>query len=663
MTTAIIAAANFPVGLNSPSPSAIIPSITPASNDEFDTLTELLDPIKKAEVLEKIGTLENKEANLAKVIELANTHDFQSFSDFFISPQFEYYALAGVKEGKITAMQFGTLMYVRAGLSKGVKIEDLQVVPLFDKDAPSAKALEYIKATLRPESPDFSVQDALDEQQLTQFFEIMRTLPISEQYLVIIPDTRDFTQSRSNVSLVISQEHNFNVFCGLEINEKKMRMIHSMGMIKALIDATGTDGFTFKLVIGPSTPKSLKFSILEDNAREMCIHCDEIAPAPSTADGIPAPALDFMYHDLYHLWVCRHIVKEHRKFFCELAEVFNPDKFSSAAAKSAAMDLYAMLVDLDMGSYRPDIAGLVDIDQVSSEAMRLQFESLSARRSSREHLSTEEQLQSDIICNEFKGKINTLMAIWKLLKKDYSKFEEITDIYGALDPQSQKEIGDDFLEFEANVRNSPEIVFTPEEFAKLKLNELGEAIKLINDNRCGLIDFAESGVPFTLIWRLDPTKRETFLNYSFRIRQLIQCGIPFESIAEMDTKILAMFTEGFFAAIAELSEKGIEFKKITELLSKISALYDTENSIIPSFRVSAFTDLINADRIDDFLELEPRTFGLVYQNALLSKDLIIAVSRLKKSSHLNSHNWIVFLPMLLSTVMIEQPMTISASQK
>ena len=95
----------------------------------------------------------------------------------------------------------------------------------------------------------------MDEHELAQFFEFMRKLPISEQHFVIIPDTRNHTnhsQYYSNISLAVNQGGHFNVFCSLEINDEKMRMIPSFGMIKALLDATGTDGFAYKLVIGAS---------------------------------------------------------------------------------------------------------------------------------------------------------------------------------------------------------------------------------------------------------------------------------------------------------------------------------------------------------------------------------------------------------------------------
>ena len=102
MTTAItsITSTNHSSSLSSSPISASTPSNLPASKDEFDTLTGLLDPAKKADVLEKIRALDNKAANIDNVIKLANTHDFQAFSDLFLSPQFEYYALAGVQEKK-----------------------------------------------------------------------------------------------------------------------------------------------------------------------------------------------------------------------------------------------------------------------------------------------------------------------------------------------------------------------------------------------------------------------------------------------------------------------------------------------------------------------------------------------------------------------------------
>ena len=179
----------------------------------------------------------------------------------------------------------------------------------------------------------------MDDIQLAHFFELIRTMPLSAQHFVLVPDeNRDAT----TISKILYEEAFFNVFNRLEIGGKKMRMIPSFGMVKALCDATGNDGFTFKLVVGESTPESLRRSIIEQNVREVCIHCPEIAPAPPTADGFSAKPIDFMYHDIYHVYVCRFVPEKVRKFFCELADTVNPDKLNNTdeMAKFAAMSLY-----------------------------------------------------------------------------------------------------------------------------------------------------------------------------------------------------------------------------------------------------------------------------------------------------------------------------------
>lgn len=630
MTTASNPIAHTFTGLVKASPTLIETnqlSPRPDSIDTFDTLTNLLDPLKKASVLEKIKTLEDKKTHLDIIVELVNSRNYQSHSKFFLSSTFEYYALSAVLEQRITPVQFGTLMFVRSGLSEKINIEDMRVVPLFDKGAPATDAWNYINGTLTIKWNEQVSEPVIDKNELAQFFEIMRTMPTSEQSFVLIPDTRDpFVPGKNiNISYNVNFQQRFNAFCGLEINGKRMRMIPSFGMVQALLDATGTDDFRLKPVIGESTPESLRLSILNENAREMCIHCPEIAPAPNEADGSPAPALDFMYHDIYHIWVCRYVAKKHRQFFCELAATVNPDNFPSRAAKQAAEHLYLTLLDLDFVSYyRPDIWNRpVDIEKASFKALEFALgHFVEARKNtfpSKEILTSEEQRESRTVFLQLTNKLKGLFVIWKLYKTNYNNFEEITNYFDQLDSKLQQHFGEDFLKLKNLQEGWFPPLITPEECASLKLDEFGEVVKFVESRFHNLRNIIGKGVSFKTIWEIPPKKREILMLKYWELGELMECGIPFQSIAELDFELLEFALGQLnYISIVSWKKRGIEFKKITALLRVF-----IEQKLGESVYFNSLETVMTSDRtLVEFLKLNPSTHRLIFNNVNCVTDLI-----------------------------------------
>ncbi len=503
----------------------------------------------------------------------------------------------------------------------------MRVVPLFDQEAPATDAWNYINETLTVKWNGQETKPVLDKNELAQFFEIMRTKPASEQSFVIIPDARDpFVPGKDiNISYNVNFQVQFNTFCGLEVNGKRMRMIPSFGMIQALLDATGTDGFRFKPVLGESTPESLRLSILNENAREMCIHCPEIAPAPTEADGSPAPALDFMYHDIYHTWVCRHVAKKHRQFFSELAAIVNPDHFSSRAAKQAAEHLYLTLLDLDfVPFYRPEIWGRsIDIEKASFRALEFALERFVEVRKkvfpSKEILTHEEQRESQAVSEQLTNKLKGLFVIWKLYKKNYNNFEEITNYFDQLDPELQQHFGEDFLKLKKRLEGCSFSPITPEECASLKLDEFGEVAKFLDSHVLNLMSIVGKGIPFKTIWALPPQKREFLMLKSWELGQLMECGIPFQSLAELDFELLEhALGELNYLSIVNWKSKGIEFEKIIALSRAF-----IEQKLGETTHFRSLGNVMTSDRtFDEFLKADPSTHRFIFNNVRCVEELI-----------------------------------------
>lgn len=325
-----------------PPVSGIYPPVLPFGtseepSNEFDQLVERLD---KKSLLDKIDALPDRDKVVESVVELASTRDYRKFSDLFTSKDFEYYGLYAVQKGRLSAIQFATLMFVRAALDKEVKVEDLEVFPLFTDDAPSSAAWLTIPST-------FSSKFELTKEKLTRFIEEMRAMPPSEKYFVVVPDTRN--RNEDNVSWRINARVGFNIFSTLPsfCCTTSTRMIPSFGMIQAFLNAKQSNGVTFKLIIGESTAESIRTSMLNESAREMCVHCPELAPAPLIADNHFASPLDFMYHDFYHLIITSAIPAEDRRFFCVAATHFNEnDKIFQS--------YYEALIDMDIPGFPID---------------------------------------------------------------------------------------------------------------------------------------------------------------------------------------------------------------------------------------------------------------------------------------------------------------------
>jgi hypothetical protein len=464
----------------------------PPSKRKFEILLRRLNPAKKEAVLEKIRTLTDKERIFTDIIELAKTRDYVRFSKLFLDPDFDYYALAAVEQNCITPLQFGTLMFVRAGLCSGVKIEDIQVIPLFDGNAASARAWHSIKQTFVSKEG----RSIMEDRELSCFFEHMRLQPVSEQSFVIIPDVRQLPESLRNISVRLNLNAYFNAFCGLYIDQKSMRVIPSMGMVKALLDATGDDGFTFEVAIDDATEEEIRLTSLHENARDLRIH-SSIASAPKNADGFDSPPIDYIFHEICHLFVSRHIPKLMRKFMNELAPVVNPSRFSSRPAKQAAWEIYTTLIDLDIGLYRPDNLGKSVENQIHIVIVYVLDVLLPARKPyyifPQEKLTNEEQKECEWISGELKEKIRGLFAVWRLYKLNYKNFDEITDYFDQLDLQLQQQIGAAFVEFEEFVNFSTLCTIPRGRFNQLSPRQIIELTDVARTSSLGLVRALQAG--------------------------------------------------------------------------------------------------------------------------------------------------------------------------
>jgi hypothetical protein len=322
------------------------------AKEAFSQLTSTLTSSKLQETIQKMDQLERKDECIEQLVELSRTRKYAFYQSLFVDPDFEYYALEAVRQGKISSIQFGTLLYVRSALSNKVKVSDLEVVPLFNGKKVNPRAWQMIERSFLMSSGT----SRLNRPNIIQaFFDRMLDSPESEQFLVLIPDHEKKTPSiRKRL-----EEIRFEIFCTVDENrwlrllerDKRKRMLPSFGMIESLLKCGGKDDLSFELVCGESTAEGLLTAMRDRQARQIGIHCPQIAPLPNSADGYPATPIDFVFHDLYHLWTCRCILPQDRMIYCELADLVNPTRFSDKLLKLTAERLYSIFIDMDFRHY------------------------------------------------------------------------------------------------------------------------------------------------------------------------------------------------------------------------------------------------------------------------------------------------------------------------
>ncbi len=513
------------IGIN-PSSNVNITSISSptivAEGSDFESLTCNLDPSAKSALLQKLEALKDKEQIFSKLEKLITASDLLPFKDFFLDSQFEYYALAAVKEKRLSVTQFGTLMSKRAAIWDNIQLEEMQTVSLFHDNSINFKAREFIASTLTIQKNSKPHVEVLDQQGLNRFFEIMQKMPLSEQQFCLIPDRRQF----HDVSHYVNDELSFNVFCSVNVNGKKMLMIPSYGMIQALLDVCGNpDGFKFKLVLCLSTTEGQIRSLFNDNAREIFVHCNETSPAPSQADKKPCCPITFIYHDLYHLWVCKNIFYKDRLFYCNLGK-----HFYSKYKNPIAQTFYDKLSDMEMNAYRTDYLynRNPNLDVFLRKARTTAMQGIIDQR----HFTPEEE----VTAKKYRTELFGIFAVWKLYLPNAS-FEEIVEYYEKLTPEQQNNIGQALFSLESYIDKNPPF-FEFSYLTKLNPRNLINCAQFIKEYKRPLETLVAAGVSYFTLTGLMPAadKFERVIDdrYLESIVYLVKQGFAFDLIANLD---------------------------------------------------------------------------------------------------------------------------------
>lgn len=170
---------------------------------------------------------------------------------------FPIHALLALKHAKINGMEFSTSqifynIYTHPHNRKYVKI-----ISIFKNGQITQQANVMINATMKLTSASHlaflkrdpvknagkiaKLNNQLDKldwtsEERNKFFAILKNLPISEHFFLLIPDHDLYC--KKTLTIRINFEMNFNVFSRLIVGGKPMIMIPSKGMMQAYLEAT-----------------------------------------------------------------------------------------------------------------------------------------------------------------------------------------------------------------------------------------------------------------------------------------------------------------------------------------------------------------------------------------------------------------------------------------
>ncbi|MGH2613405.1 MAG: hypothetical protein ACRDFB_10225 [Rhabdochlamydiaceae bacterium] len=315
--------------------------------NNFDEMTRRLTPSEAAVLDFNLRQVSPEE--LSSFINSLNQRDWITLS---APSNYPYCALKAVRNGLISPHQFATVMlYWVNSRSPG---KGLKQVLLFNTDGTvNVEARESIKKTVQgtaQPNPVFSFSptrgnqpkyEYLTDEQLDQFFENMRLLPLSEQNFF----TLESKYPAGGVASVISgPSTGFNVF--YRFNENIM--IPSAGMMQCFLNTKyGQDAVQINPVLGLSTVEDLQQNGL--TKRDMALHFPRI-DLPNTADRHSAPLYQFTFHDFYHAMVASSIPKSHRELLLKIS-VIAADTFNKTH-ESFTKIFSEQLIDMERGVYR-----------------------------------------------------------------------------------------------------------------------------------------------------------------------------------------------------------------------------------------------------------------------------------------------------------------------
>lgn len=224
-------------------------------------------------------------------------------ASFIRDEMFPFAALKAVRMGKISSLQFGTLMALWGSLDIILTDPDAknpakpEFVPLFTVAGnPNPRASILLTPTLRPPAHLPNLITKRPEELLKGIYDKAFLLPLTEQGFWVV----EKIPYKSITEDTVTQRIKSLGVTFLAFNDSdKSEMIPSFGLQQVFLEAAFPHAVRINPVIGDSTPIDIRKGSAE-RYRDIALPFPG-NDLPKVADTFPAPSgLDFMFHDRYH---------------------------------------------------------------------------------------------------------------------------------------------------------------------------------------------------------------------------------------------------------------------------------------------------------------------------------------------------------------------------
>jgi hypothetical protein len=328
---------------------------------EVSELTKRLSGDEKKRLAAKLGSLPRIDRRIEDLQIALKAGRWEA--PIFDDPDFPYYALLACDRGMITTQQFGTIQLYWSVLQYHGGKDNVIVAPIFDKGRVIPDACEAILETLYL-NPDTTTAQLglynpsiplLPEREFDQFFDQLRKLPPSEQYVFLVRD-KDPLPGKAG-KLTISQRlylgPGYNIFC--RNIEGGCRMIPSVGMMQTFLNVRYKENAVeINPVIGLSSEDDIRQNGL-DSKRDLAV-CFPGVKLPEEADTFAAPWYDFAYHDFYHAILASGIPARYRPLLIQVADIAQSILKTTKNPQDEALleKIYQQFIDMEQTGFRPE---------------------------------------------------------------------------------------------------------------------------------------------------------------------------------------------------------------------------------------------------------------------------------------------------------------------
>lgn len=310
-----------------------------------------------------LSELPDKEKNVNELLLALKTQDWNGESPIFGNKDLPYLVIEALKQGKITPMQMGTLLYFWG--TNQYHLHTDKVKPLcFSMRSDNGFKL-------------FLPLSQLPKDKQEELYQAFQSLPESEQQFLLVPDIEENPNIQKNPMLTsILQEiinTGLHAFNRVTYNNSKMKVIASLGMWQVFLNVSfGKQAVTLNPVIGDSSVEDIRLNGL-NSSRDIAVPNPLALPSVQDssvsnidytkhswyhpfdprqnkmlqADLHDAPRTTFTYHDEYHSYVASSIPPAHRILSVNLADQFNDMRKRIGVGK-----VRFNLIDMEFGIYR-----------------------------------------------------------------------------------------------------------------------------------------------------------------------------------------------------------------------------------------------------------------------------------------------------------------------